>query len=1102
MEDTQLIKVDNFPFDKVYFGSPIKFDGTIKSPSEVLFITPYKGIASIFACDKSLYKINGSENVAHINIDYDEWKLDAGSLEDPLSTVHVVIEGDPDRETSTFQATGYIYEIDATKYKDQIFRYPWQDETKEFLIVGSPEIEYTEVIEHQSMRIVRGGVAKDTVTEEYIEGLLDYFDESNKPAKSRNPNAEIRKIYNEVSQFKYGFLVNGKPMTDQTKMTLIYMIKHYKTLSIEDIKKYKLGICFDHAKYIAELLKQSGIEFKTYCTMIANKRNVVQAHVFTAAVISSKTYIIETSSGENDGIHAETPIKYVDKFLIPAFKDLCKFFGVDINDEYAKPVSDIIDITHCIPEANVRYTKYFDNAYKSGAMIRDQGARKVSKVPFVASKIKSIFTKEYYSLIQDEDLCIQEEAITTKERNKLDDSEFGIPELRKYPLTDKQHVLQAVRYFNKAPDKYKEELAKRIIKRAKELDMDYSNWDSLSSYIKESFSQLEYSEFNQSDDFYQESNTASSKRPMYFYHLFPKNIVMDDKGLKTPEYVLIDEKNEKLYLKMVDKYRNRLCGDWGIYPDKDPAKLTALDIYRGLNIYRKSSRGNNRIYFFRYAPTPDMGPNMRNILKDKVIVRIDINDKETKKYINDINWGKWPTKDGKTRELNKSLYNKVSREMYFARYDDNAVPLFGSINHISIDPSEGYLPTSLLTIDKYTMNQESYDATSLFDMDIDKSEFFFEASFAENKQKKQIEKNLKRLKYDPKTKSIEAFDPEGKKQRITFVISSDDDLSQLTPRQRKEVERIRSKFGSYKRMVDRYISINNNGKNESFIYISDKTLSADKNDALQAVYHELGHHFDFSHGGDMSKYPELDYIKNNFAPEFIKKHRNMLIPGHDDKPYELFADFMSAKQMGFRKAIKGLTTYKNAIDHYYDAFEFMVQSFSDKKHYKELETYIRNNCSKLNDAAEAISKGDMLDDYSNDKKHLKKMADSAIVDINEIMKASRSTTGSSDKENVNVKKVKKLIEKYSRFFNETLQDTVRNFKRSIDCRILFLNESRNAYKNFVKHHGSSNSFKEYLVELLDDEGYIFTEQCIDECIEEFMCENNINYNDEEGFDII
>lgn len=1102
MEDTQLIKVSDFPFDKVYFGSSEKFNGTIKSPSEVLFITPYKGIASISACDESLYKTDDSENAAHINIAYDEWKLDKESLVDPLSTIHVVIEGDPDRETTTFSANGYIYEIDIDKYKDSIFRYPWQEDSKEFLIVGFPEIEYTDVIEHQSMRIVRGGPENAAVTEEYVEGLLDYFGEAHNDSKKKidNPRKEVDKIYNEVSSFKYGFLVNGRAVIDQNKMSLNYMIKHYKTMSIENIKKHKLGICFDQAKYISSVLTEIGIPTKTYFTMICNKYHLVLAHTFTSAILPDGEYVIETTA-LNSGIYKGTPSHYVDNYLVPLFNDIFEASFSELKGkDKAKPMSDIINITDCIPDADVKYSKYFDEVYSSGKIMRNQKARDPSRVPFVMNKLKAVFTKEYYMYCEDsEEQYTQEATITTKERNKLDDSEFGIPELRKYPLTDKQHVLQAVRYFNKAPDKYKEELAKRIIKRAKELDMDYSNWDSLSAYIEESFSQLEYSEFNQSDDFYQESNTASSKRPMYFYHLFPKNIVMDDKGLKTPEYVLIDEKNEKLYLKMVDKYRNRLCGDWGIYPDKDPAKLTALDIYRGLNIYRKSSRGNNRIYFFRYAPTPDMGPNMKNILKDKVIVRIDINDKETKKYINDINWGKWPTKDGKTRELNKSLYNKISKEMYFAKYDDNAVPLFGSINHISIDPSEGYLPTSLLTIDKYTMNQESYDATALFDMDIDKTEFFFEASLSEDREKRRIERNLKRLKYDPKTKSIEAFDPDGKKQRITFVISSDDDLSQLTPRQRKEVNRIRSNLGSYKRMGDRYVSIDNNGKNESFIYISDKTLSADKNDALQAVYHELGHHFDFSHGGDMSKYPELNYIKNVFAPEFIKKNLDRLTPGHDDKPYELFADFMSAKKMGFRRAIKGLRSYKNAIDHYYDAFEFMVQSFSDKKHYKDLESYIRNNCSKLNSAADAISKGDMLDSYSKEKKRLKKMADSAIVDINEIMKSSRSDTKNESR---NVKKVKKLMEKYNDFFNDTLQEIVHNFKKSIDCRILFLNESRNAYKEFVRHHGSSASFKEYLIEILDDEGYIFAEQCVDECIEEFMCESNINYNDEEGFDII
>lgn len=77
---------------------------------------------------------------------------------------------------------------------------------------------------------------------------------------------------------------------------------------------------------------------------------------------------------------------------------------------------------------------------------------------------------------------IFEAKINTKDRNALPDSAFGIPSKRKYPLTDKdgnldeKHVLQAVRFFNKADESDKEELAKNILKAAKELNMDYSNW--------------------------------------------------------------------------------------------------------------------------------------------------------------------------------------------------------------------------------------------------------------------------------------------------------------------------------------------------------------------------------------------------------------------------------------------------------------------------------------------------------------------------------------------------------------------------------------------------------------------------------------------------
>ena len=88
-------------------------------------------------------------------------------------------------------------------------------------------------------------------------------------------------------------------------------------------------------------------------------------------------------------------------------------------------------------------------------------------------------------------MIIYEGKINTEDRNKLPDSAFGIPSKRKYPLTDKNgkldkdHILQAVRFFNKADDTDKPILAKNIIAAAKKLDMDYSKWETVLKYAKE-----------------------------------------------------------------------------------------------------------------------------------------------------------------------------------------------------------------------------------------------------------------------------------------------------------------------------------------------------------------------------------------------------------------------------------------------------------------------------------------------------------------------------------------------------------------------------------------------------------------------------------------
>lgn len=83
-----------------------------------------------------------------------------------------------------------------------------------------------------------------------------------------------------------------------------------------------------------------------------------------------------------------------------------------------------------------------------------------------------------------------EAVLKAKEKEKLKDSAYGIPELRKYPLTDKNgdydenHIHMAIKFFGKAPKKYKLSLAKRILRAAHSIDLDTKDWVTINDYIK------------------------------------------------------------------------------------------------------------------------------------------------------------------------------------------------------------------------------------------------------------------------------------------------------------------------------------------------------------------------------------------------------------------------------------------------------------------------------------------------------------------------------------------------------------------------------------------------------------------------------------------
>lgn len=66
---------------------------------------------------------------------------------------------------------------------------------------------------------------------------------------------------------------------------------------------------------------------------------------------------------------------------------------------------------------------------------------------------------------------ITEKTLKSKDRNVLDDSEFGIPSLRKYPIPDKAHVKAAVQRFNFVDKAHEKELANNLIKALKKFNM-------------------------------------------------------------------------------------------------------------------------------------------------------------------------------------------------------------------------------------------------------------------------------------------------------------------------------------------------------------------------------------------------------------------------------------------------------------------------------------------------------------------------------------------------------------------------------------------------------------------------------------------------------
>jgi ribosomal protein S18 acetylase RimI-like enzyme len=162
----------------------------------------------------------------------------------------------------------------------------------------------------------------------------------------------------------------------------------------------------------------------------------------------------------------------IDSLILEIRHNIIEVAGRGWSRDGVRRIVDKMLVVYEYEAQELDSTKHF------GDRIRSTGIDKVR------NKLFKMMMDSSVEVIDDE--LFMEGKLSTEQRKQLKDKQYGIPSLRKYPLTDETHVLQAVRFFSKAPEEYKEELARNIVKRAKELNMAWEQWDVLKPYLDES----------------------------------------------------------------------------------------------------------------------------------------------------------------------------------------------------------------------------------------------------------------------------------------------------------------------------------------------------------------------------------------------------------------------------------------------------------------------------------------------------------------------------------------------------------------------------------------------------------------------------------------
>lgn len=344
----------------------------------------------------------------------------------------------------------------------------------------------------------------------------DVFVESS--AKLDSTMKACEELHEAWSKFDYGIPIDGKI---KNVPSAEYFEKNYRFLSPEDFEKYGGGVCWDFVEWGAKFLRDRGIQFHQYYIQTDTPPNY-DTHTFLLCKCGKQYIYPESAFGIVDrdmtGVGVFDKFKDVVEYITSMMfecngnKSRFKEFKYSVQEFYRVPAygstcGEYMDFMKDNARLVLSGTAYPRGGFNDGngpitensriERVNDEGVPVPEKCSECGADV-GIFLKgepvwlckkchKYFGTVP----CnIQESKLPASKRKKLKDSDFGIPEKRTFPLNDRAHVEAAVRMFPHADDKDKEQLAKRILRKAHEFGIDTSGWDSINKFVQESFDEV------------------------------------------------------------------------------------------------------------------------------------------------------------------------------------------------------------------------------------------------------------------------------------------------------------------------------------------------------------------------------------------------------------------------------------------------------------------------------------------------------------------------------------------------------------------------------------------------------------------------------------